>query len=617
MGLNHRARWAAVGAAVAVTLGAGGIIRFASAAGGTASTFTPITPCRLLDTRSGAATGATPARTSPLGAGESLTVSARGDFGKCVALSATATGATLNVTIVDGTAGSYLTVWPADKAKPLASSLNWTAGQGATPNQVTTALDSSGQFSLFNNAGTVDVIVDVVGLYEPAGGPAPAGSKGDAGPVGPVGPVGPQGQIGSPGSNGKDGTNGKDGANGKDGTNGKDGANGKDGTNGINGAGVNVMTAAAPDSVHSSGKFNSLKLDASGFPVISHYDYSNNDLVLTHCNDVACTPTGDTTFTVDSAADVGQYSSMVLSAGNPVIAYYDATTFDLKLAHCNDSKCDPTGAESIQTVDATGDVGQYASLALDPSGNPVISYFDATTGNLKVAHCNDANCDPAVGGAESIKSVTSTAAVDGQFTSIGVSGGLPTVAYYDTTNSAVRVVRCSDLNCDPAVGAETFNTVASTIGVTQQGLSMVLDAAGNPVISYFDDLSYVSVAHCNDLACVPAGDQINELLDPSGGLIEPVYSSITLAGTIPVVSYWDGTSLLMVARCLDADCLGSAVSAADTASPNASTGGYTSIAIDSIGNPIVASYDSIYADLVVTRCIEPFCNPRSVRSIGG
>ena len=145
MGRNHRARWAAFGAAVAVSIGAGGVITFAGAAGGTASTFTPITPCRLLDTRDdGPATGETPPRTTPLGPNETLTVTARGDFGNCLALSPTATGAVLNVTTVNATANSYLTVWPADQVQPLASNLNWGPGQGPTPNQVTTGIDSSG-----------------------------------------------------------------------------------------------------------------------------------------------------------------------------------------------------------------------------------------------------------------------------------------------------------------------------------------------------------------------------------------------------------------------------------------------------------------------------------------
>src|SRR3954471_1097097 len=212
MGRNHRARWSAIGAAVSVSIGAGVLITFASAAGGSASSFTAVTPCRLLDTRSdGPATGATPPRSTPIGAHESLTITARGDFGKCVGLSSTATGAVLNVTTVNPTASSFLTVWPADKDRPLASNLNWVGGQAATPNQVTTGLDASGRLSLFNNSGTVDVIVDIVGLYEPASAGGAPGAKGDKGDTGAPGAPGAKGDPGTPGAPGAKGATGSQG----------------------------------------------------------------------------------------------------------------------------------------------------------------------------------------------------------------------------------------------------------------------------------------------------------------------------------------------------------------------------------------------------------------------
>src|SRR5262245_39870633 len=65
-----RGRWSALGAAVAVTLGFGGLLT-ASAAGSTgASSFVPITPCRLLDTRAGDAVGP---RSEPLHVGDTYT----------------------------------------------------------------------------------------------------------------------------------------------------------------------------------------------------------------------------------------------------------------------------------------------------------------------------------------------------------------------------------------------------------------------------------------------------------------------------------------------------------------------------------------------------------------
>ena len=52
----RRTRWAAIGAAVAVTLGAGGLLT-ASAASSTPSAFVAVVPVRVVDTRSGLGLG--------------------------------------------------------------------------------------------------------------------------------------------------------------------------------------------------------------------------------------------------------------------------------------------------------------------------------------------------------------------------------------------------------------------------------------------------------------------------------------------------------------------------------------------------------------------------------
>ncbi len=56
----------------------------------------------------------------------------------------------------------------------------------------------------------------------------------------------------------------------------------------------------------------------------------------------------------------------------------------------------PAGASSpantLTTVDNTGDDGQYTSLKIGADKKPVVSYYDYTNADLKVAHCSDASC---------------------------------------------------------------------------------------------------------------------------------------------------------------------------------------------------------------------------------
>lgn len=161
----NRSRWAAFGAAVAVAVGAGGGFGLANAVqdSGERSTYTPISPCRLSDTRSNNQIGP---RNTPIGADEVYTVAARGTEGKCLAadLPDDATALVLNVTALGASSQSFLTFWP-DGERPEAASLNPSVGAPPIPNAVTTALASDGSFKIYNERGTVNVVIDVAGFY--------------------------------------------------------------------------------------------------------------------------------------------------------------------------------------------------------------------------------------------------------------------------------------------------------------------------------------------------------------------------------------------------------------------------------------------------------------------
>ena len=116
-----------------------------------------IDPARLLDTRDG-----TGDRFGAIGEGESIDVQVTGRGG----VPADAQAVVLNVTATEPTAASYLTVWPSGDARPVASSVNMSPGQ-TVPNLIIARVGEGGRVSVFNNAGSTHVVIDVLGAFTP------------------------------------------------------------------------------------------------------------------------------------------------------------------------------------------------------------------------------------------------------------------------------------------------------------------------------------------------------------------------------------------------------------------------------------------------------------------
>jgi hypothetical protein len=94
--------------------------------------------------------------------------------------------------------------------------------------------------------------------------------------------------------------------------------------------------------------------------------------------------------TLDSTGDVGRFTSVTVGTdGFGLISYYDDTNRDLKVAHCTNLACT---AATTSTLDSTGDVGSDTSLTVGTDGFGLISYHDATNADLKVAHCTLTGC---------------------------------------------------------------------------------------------------------------------------------------------------------------------------------------------------------------------------------
>ena len=123
----------------------------------------PIETCRIADTRP--APDNVGPKSTPLAAAETILVSAQQAGTDCTGrIPPGATALSLNVTALNATSNSFLTIW-SEGPRPDVSALNPAPGQRVF-NAVTTELNANQTFQIYNNRGNVDVFVDVNGYYE-------------------------------------------------------------------------------------------------------------------------------------------------------------------------------------------------------------------------------------------------------------------------------------------------------------------------------------------------------------------------------------------------------------------------------------------------------------------
>jgi hypothetical protein len=123
--------------------------------------YKPVTPVRILDTRTGTGTG----KAAPIAAGGKLTLPIA-SIGGVPATDISAV--VMNVTVTAPARSGNLTVYPGSGSVPTVSNLNFSAGE-TVPDLVTVQL-SNGEVSFHNaSGGTVQVVADLEGFYGPGG----------------------------------------------------------------------------------------------------------------------------------------------------------------------------------------------------------------------------------------------------------------------------------------------------------------------------------------------------------------------------------------------------------------------------------------------------------------
>ncbi len=262
--------------------------------------------------------------------------------------------------------------------------------------------------------------------------------------------------------------------------------------------------------------------------------------------------------TLDSTGTVGQYPAIIIGLdGLPIISYYDASNGDLKVYHCDDMTC---SSGVTTTLDSDGIVGEYSSITIGRDGYPLISYYDRTNGNLKVALCGNTACTSA-----SVMRMDGLFDDDvGRWSSITTDeDGYAFVSYYDATNGDLKVARCHDAVCNLRSSGPV-----DTTGNVGQYSSVVRSNSNYAYISYYDATNgNLKVARCSNMNCNSSTINVVDGTDIVNGQEEDVglWSSITvLMDDYPVIAYAKASQTGSTSQALLAHCTNSICSAATT-----------------------------------------------------
>jgi hypothetical protein len=323
------------------------------------------------------------------------------------------------------------------------------------------------------------------------------------------------------------------------------------------------------------GQHASVVIDpARGTTYVSYYDVTNKDLRLAKYvgSGGDCGPSNTWSCeTVDSAGDVGQFSSIDVYTGTNWltdpwtlgIAYHDITHRALKYAKYYYSPIPSPGYKwSISTIvtDIVSSYGQYASLKFDSTGTPHIAHYRwVIMGDDALAYAYEVgsggNCGPYNNW--QCDNIDTGNAV-GENTSLDLnSSDQPAIAYYDDSNDDLKFaaygVWHKNANCGPGGNTWTCWTVDS-IGDVGKYASMYLDPShyDRPRIAYHDatneDLKYAvyqGSGNCGFNSSTFKNEWQCEEMDAMGPSGTHMGISIAEAGAdYPIIAYQDASSAL-------------------------------------------------------------------------
>jgi hemin uptake protein HemP len=249
-------------------------------------------------------------------------------------------------------------------------------------------------------------------------------------------------------------------------------------------------TARALDSDETLGDNTSIAIRDDGHPIISYRDHGNGNLKAYDCSNTTCSE--GTARIIDDNTNVGYANSIAIrDDGHPIISYRDHINSSLKIFDCENTACSDGAAHTLDT-----DIGWYTSIAVRDDGTPIISYQGPGTSNVSAFDCGNAACSEGTA-----RALDDNDDVVGQHMSLAIrDDGNPIISYFDSTNGNLKTFDCDNAACSSGTARTLDNE-----GTVGRWTSIAIRDDGNPIISY-QEQDFENGLQTNNLKVFSCGD---------------------------------------------------------------------------------------------------------------
>lgn len=291
---------------------------------------------------------------------------------------------------------------------------------------------------------------------------------------------------------------------------------------------ANGTTWGSPVVVDSSGNAGDSSLAVvNSYPAISYSDNFSDCQNFVRATDA----NGDSwgaPVAADSTAGVGWYNSLVFVNFAPAIAYYDHNLENLMYVRATDPNGVSWGAPVV--ADGVGDAGYEGISMAVVYIYPAISYPDSyPNDDLKFVRATSM-----VGSTWGTPVTVDSTGDVGDWSSLAIVNGRPAISYMDWTNERLKYVRAVDPYGD------AWGTPEMIDGPSVSTMSSLVEINGCPAIAYCDwNTGELKFAICY---ATPAGDlppSISSVAPTSGMTDEAVQFTATVQGTPTLTYEWD------------------------------------------------------------------------------